>query len=199
MRRDANNMYNNDHIAVMFDTFNDRRNAFGFSSNAQGGMFDWQVTNEQPSNNWNGLWDVRTADFDGGWTAEFVIPFRSMRFKEGAKEWGINFRRMVRWRNELSFLSQVPDLLGPPRPVESVVGRHAGRPRIAEQAAQPRRQAVRARARSTTNNRADAAAPQRRRREFGVDAKWGITQSIVTDFTYNTDFAQVEDDEARST
>src|SRR5688572_17078963 len=52
MRRDANNMYNNDHLAVLFDTFNDHRNAFGFSSNAQGGMFDWQVTNEQPSNNW---------------------------------------------------------------------------------------------------------------------------------------------------
>ena len=43
MRRDSNNLYNNDHIAVMFDTFNDHRNAFGVSSNAQGGMFDWQV------------------------------------------------------------------------------------------------------------------------------------------------------------
>ena len=108
MRRDANNLYNNDHIAVLFDTFDDRRNAFGFSSNAQGGMFDWQVTNEQPSNNWNGLWDVRTADFEGGWTAEFIIPFRSMRFREGATQWGINFRRMVRWKNELTFLSTVP-------------------------------------------------------------------------------------------
>ena len=71
-------------------------------------MFDWQVTNEQPSNNWNGLWNVRAADFDGGWTVEFVIPFRSMRFKEGATSWGINFRRMVRWRNEVSYLSPVP-------------------------------------------------------------------------------------------
>ena len=71
-------------------------------------MFDWQVTNEQPSQNWNGLWEVRTADFDQGWTAEFVVPFRSMRFKEGSTEWGVNFRRMVRWKNELTFLSQVP-------------------------------------------------------------------------------------------
>jgi hypothetical protein len=45
MRRDANNMYNNDHFGVLFDTFKDGRNAFGFSSNSQGGMFDWQVTN----------------------------------------------------------------------------------------------------------------------------------------------------------
>ena len=112
MRRDATNLYNNDHIAVVLDTFDDRRNGFGFSVNAQGGIFDWQVTNEQPSNNWNGLFDVRTADFDGGWTAEFVIPFRSIRFKEGGTEWGINFRRMVRWKNELTFLSQVPVSFG---------------------------------------------------------------------------------------
>ena len=32
---------------------------------------------------------------------------------------------------------------------------------------------------------------------FGGDAKWGITQQLVADFTYNTDFAQVEDDEAQ--
>ena len=31
--------------------------------------------------------------------------------------------------------------------------------------------------------------------EFGADMKWGVTQSFVADFTYNTDFAQVEDDE----
>src|SRR6185503_18415289 len=28
--------------------------------------------------------------------------------------------------------------------------------------------------------------------DFGVDAKYGITQNLTADFTYNTDFAQVE-------
>ena len=197
MRRDASNLYNNDHIAVMFDTFNDRRNGFGFSSNAQGGMFDWQVTNEQPSNNWNGLWEVKTADFDQGWTVEMVIPFRSMRFKEGSREWGVNFRRMVRWRNELTFLSQVPCRWGR-RGLSKVssVGTLVG----LESPTKLRNLDVKpyALGSNTTNHR------WRRRRssndgaaEFGVDAKWGITQSLVTDFTYNTDFAQVEDDEAQ--
>ena len=196
MRRDSNNLYNNDHIAVMFDTFDDRRNAFGFSSNAQGGMFDWQVTNEQPSNNWNGLWDVRTADFPGGWTAEFVVPFRSMRFREGATQWGINFRRMVRWRNELTFLSQVPISWGR-RGLSKVssVGTLVG----LESPAHLRNLDVKpyALASSTTNARANPALHNKGNAEFGVDAKWGITQSIVTDLTYNTDFAQVEDDEAQ--
>ncbi|MBA3270376.1 MAG: hypothetical protein H0T71_07655, partial [Acidobacteria bacterium] len=50
MRRDSSNLYNNDHLAVLFDTFYDRRNGFGFMANAQGGLFDWAVTNEQPNN-----------------------------------------------------------------------------------------------------------------------------------------------------
>ena len=196
MRRDASNLYNNDHIAVMFDTFDDRRNAFGFSSNAQGGMFDWQVTNEQPSNNWNGLWEVKTANFDQGWTVEMVIPFRSMRFKEGSQEWGINFRRMVRWRNELTFLSQVPISWGR-RGLSKVssVGTLVG----LESPTKLQNLDVKpyALGSGTTNHRSTPPLSNHGAAEFGVDAKWGITQSVVTDFTYNTDFAQVEDDEAQ--
>jgi hypothetical protein len=196
MRRDANNLYNNDHLAVLFDTFDDGRNGFGFSSNAQGGMFDWQVTNEQPSNNWNGLWEVRTADFDQGWTVEFVIPFRSMRFKEGSREWGVNVRRMVRWRNELTFLSQVPISWGR-RGLSKVssVGSLVG----LESPTKLRNLDVKpyALGSNTTNHRSTPPLSNHGDAEFGVDAKWGITQSVVTDFTYNTDFAQVEDDEAQ--
>jgi len=196
MRRDASNMYNNDHIAVLFDTFDDHRNGFGFSSNAQGGMFDWQVTNEQPSNNWNGLWDVRTANIPGGWTAEFVIPFRSMRFREGATQWGINFRRMVRWRNELTFLSRVPIAWG--RRGLSMVS-SAGTLVGIESPSRLRNLDVKpyALGSSLTNLRSTPQVRNDVGNEFGVDAKWGLTQSIVADITYNTDFAQVEDDEAQ--
>jgi hypothetical protein len=108
MRRDAFNLYNNDHLAVLFDTFNDHRNGFGFAANRLGGMFDWTATNEQPSPNWNGLWQSNAKDFDGGWTLEIRVPFRSIRFKEGGDVWGVNFRRMVRWKNEVSYLTAVP-------------------------------------------------------------------------------------------
>ncbi|MGE0464049.1 MAG: DUF5916 domain-containing protein [Vicinamibacterales bacterium] len=196
MRRDAQNMYNNDHFAVLFDTFKDGRNAFGFSSNAQGGMFDWQVTNEQPSNNWNGLWNVRAADFDGGWSVEFQIPFRSMRFKEGATEWGVNFRRMVRWRNEVSYLSPVPLAWGR-RGLSKVSS--AGPLVGIQPPTRMRNLDIKpyALGSMTTNNRATPAISNDGDANFGVDAKWGITQSVVADFTYNTDFAQVEDDEAQ--
>jgi Domain of unknown function (DUF5916) len=196
MRRDSNNMYNNDHLAVLFDTFDDHRNAFGFSSNAQGGMFDWQVTNEQPSNNWNGLWNVRAANFDGGWSVEFVIPFRSMRFKEGATAWGVNFRRMVRWRNEVSYLSPVPLSWGR-RGLSKV---SSTGPMVGLEAPSKLRNLdikPYALGSNTSNSLANPAVDNDLAAEFGVDAKWGITQSVFADFTYNTDFAQVEDDEAQ--
>ena len=44
MRRDSFNSFNNDHLAVLFDTFNDHRNGFGFAANRLGGMFDWTAT-----------------------------------------------------------------------------------------------------------------------------------------------------------
>ena len=47
MRRDARNLFNNDHFAVMLDTFYDRRNGYSFWANSQGGMGDNQVTNER--------------------------------------------------------------------------------------------------------------------------------------------------------
>ncbi len=196
MRRDSFNLYNNDHIAVLFDTFNDHRNGFGFSSNAQGGIFDWQSTNEQPSSNWNGLWEVRTAEFDGGWTVEFRIPFRSIRFKESGDTWNINFRRMVRSKNEVSYLSPVPVSWGR-RALNSLSS--AGPMVGVETPTNLRNIDVKpyALGSNATNHRSTPPLSNDGAAEFGVDAKWGITQTIVTDLTYNTDFAQVEDDEAQ--
>ncbi|MDH4066619.1 MAG: carbohydrate binding family 9 domain-containing protein, partial [Acidobacteriota bacterium] len=112
MRRDSFNLYNNDHFAVLFDTFYDRRNGYAFYANSLGGLGDAQLVNEQPNPNWNGLWTARTAEFEGGWTVEMRVPFRSMRFKEGGHVWGINFRRLVRWNNESDYLTSIPQSWG---------------------------------------------------------------------------------------
>jgi hypothetical protein len=196
MRRDAFNLYNNDHIAILFDTFHDHRNGFGFSSNAQGGLFDWQTTNEQPSPNWNSLWDARTADFEGGWTVEFRIPFRSIRFAEGGPAWGINVRRMVRWKNEISYLSPVPVSWGR-RGLNKLS--NAGSLLGIEVPAKLRNFDVKPYALGAVNTNRLSTPPVNDKGDIdlGVDAKWGLTQSLVADLTYHTDFAQVEDDESQ--
>lgn len=95
MRRDAQAMYGNDHFGVSFDGFYDRRNGYSMYVNSQGGMVDWSINNEQPNNNWNGIWDVRTGTFEHGWTAEIRFPFRSFRFREGGHVWGMNSVRLT--------------------------------------------------------------------------------------------------------
>lgn len=196
LRRDSTNLYNNDHIAVVFDTFYDHRNGFGVSSNSQGGMFDWAVTNEQPNNNWNPVWFIQTAEFEGGWSAEIVVPFRSLRFKADSTTWGINVRRMVRWRNELSFLNPIPRAWG-----------RRGLSKISSTASMVGLQTPGnglnldikpyALGSMLTNRRATPAINNQGNANWGVDAKWGLTQTLIADFSYNTDFAQVEDDEAQ--
>lgn len=196
LRRDSSNLYNNDHIAIVFDTFYDRRNGFGVSSNSQGGMFDWVVTNEQPNNNWNPVWYLRTAEFDGGWSAELVVPFRSLRFRDGSTVWGFNVRRMVRWRNELSFLNPVPRSWG--RRALSKISSTATMVGL-ETPGNGLNLDIKpyGLASSTTNLRANPPLENDGHAEWGVDAKWGVTQTLIADLTYNTDFAQVEDDEAQ--
>jgi len=196
MQRDSRNLYNNDHFAVLFDTFFDRRNGYYFYANAQGGLSDGQLGNESPNNNWNGIWEARTADFEGGWIAEFRFPFRSMRFDEDGTTWGINFRRVVRWKNEFSFLTPIPQSLGrrgltsvsragtlvgltPPRGLRNLdVKPYATASRL-------------------TNRLADPPIAGRGVGDIGGDIKWGLSPNVVVDLTMNTDFAQVEDDEAQ--
>jgi hypothetical protein len=195
MRRDASNLSNNnDHFAIMLDTFYDRRNGYVFLANAQGGMMDAQVVNENADVNWNTIWETRAADFEGGWTIEFRIPFRSIRFSETSNVWGINFRRLVRWKTEKDFLARVPasydnnalyktssgaTLVGivPPSKLRNIDFKPY------------------ALGSSATNRTVRPAISNDGNGEFGADLKWGVTQSVVADATYNTDFAQVEDDE----
>ncbi len=194
MRRDANNLYNNDHFGVYLDTFYDRRNGYLFYANAQGGMSDAEVTNESALADWNTIWDVKSADFDGGWTIEFRIPFHSIRFKEGSSIWGINFRRNVRWKTEMTYLTPTPasyqrNGLNRGTNAATLVGIDAPR--------NLRNITLKGYAlgSSVTNRAARPIISNKGNVEFGGDARWGVSQSYVADFTVNTDFAQVEDDE----
>ena len=59
--------------------------------------------------NWDGVWQVRTAISEVGWTAEFAIPFRTLRFPSGREQtWGVNFQRNIRRRNEQAYWAPLP-------------------------------------------------------------------------------------------
>jgi hypothetical protein len=195
-RRDSFNIPQNDFVGFAFDTFNDRRNGVMFFVTPNGGVMDGQVTNESQYNaDWNPVWEYAAGRFDGGWTVETAIPFRSLRYRSGREQvWGINARREIQWRNEKTFISLVPRAL-----VQQGLNRiSASVPLVGLQAPQrglnlevkpyaigdlsTDRIAV-----PTVSNEADG--------DFGVDVKYGITENLTADFTYNTDFAQVEADQ----
>ena len=84
MRRDNTNIAQDDNLAWAFDTFYDRRNGMLFEVNAAGGRMDGQTSNEGRSNfDWNPIWQVEATRFDGRWTVETAIPFKSLRYRPG--------------------------------------------------------------------------------------------------------------------
>ena len=79
MRRDSDNIYQNESLSVILDTFYDRRNGFFFQTNPLGALRDQLVTDEGLGLNkaWNTVWDVKAGLFPEGWTAEIMIPFNT--------------------------------------------------------------------------------------------------------------------------
>ena len=197
MRRDTAQLRQNDTFAVLFDTFHDKRNGYIFYANAIGGMADSQVTDEGPPNaDWNTVWDVRTGEFDGGWIIEMAIPFKSLRYRPGRDQtWGVNLRRVVRWKNEWSYLAQVPRALTTFRGLLKVSS--AGTLEGMQVPSGSRNLEVKpfALAGVSTDNAITPAVSNDRNGRVGGDMKYGITQNITADLTVNTDFAQVEVDE----
>ena len=96
MRRDSFNIVqSNDGFGFAFDTFHDRRNSVTFEVSAAGGRIDAQITNERQVNiDWNPVWDAKVGRFNGGWTMEAAVPFKSLRYRAGREQvWGFNARR----------------------------------------------------------------------------------------------------------
>jgi hypothetical protein len=197
MRRDTNQLRQNDTFAVLFDTFHDRRNGFLFYANPIGGFADSQITDEGPPNvDWNTVWDVKTADFDGGWTIEMAIPFKSLRYGPGRDQtWGVNLRRVVRWKNEWSYLAQVPRALTTFRGILKVSS--AGTLTGLQVPPPTRNLELKpfTLASVTTDRTVTPAVSGDPALRVGGDAKYGLTPNLTLDLTVNTDFAQVEVDE----
>ena len=195
MQRDSFRLINNDGYIVVFDTFYDRRNGFSFRVNPIGGFSDQQITDEgNPNPDWNPVWDVRTGRFDGGWTVEMEIPFQSLRFRPGADQvWGIQLGRDIRSNYEEAYLTAVPISAGPGQFRLSVAGTLVG----LQVPADSRTFEIKPYAIGSLNTDRTVVPPISNDRDGsgGVDVKYGVTENLTADFTYNTDFAQVEVDE----
>jgi hypothetical protein len=197
LRRDTNQLRNNDHIGVMFDTFYDRRSGFMFYTNPLGALADYSVIDEGGSNtDWNPVWESRTGTFEGGWTVEMAIPFKTLRYRSGANQmWGLQMRRSIRHKNEWAYLNPVPQNLAGPQALNRVSSGGT----LVGLDLPPASRNIELKPYVISRLTTDRAALPQIRNEFdpdiGGDFKYGVTANLTADFTVNTDFAQVEIDE----
>jgi hypothetical protein len=113
LRRDSSGLIQNESISIVLDTFYDRRNGFTFQTGPLGTIREQAIVDGQLNESWNTVWDVRSSRSDRGWAMEMAIPFKSLRYGgSGPQVWGINVRRIVKWKNEVSFLTGVPAAYG---------------------------------------------------------------------------------------
>ncbi|MCH8253725.1 MAG: carbohydrate binding family 9 domain-containing protein [Gemmatimonadetes bacterium] len=191
------NFTTDDGVAILFDTFHDHRNAMIFATNPNGAEFDALISDEGREVNvdWRGVWRVaakRTAD---GWSAEFAIPFRTLRYPSNAATatWGFNVFRSIRRKNEdvlwrswsrnnegFNRVSRAGHLEGLDDLPRTGVNLEL-KPYVLGGAAQARN--------GLGGLDADGQL------DVGFDAKYEIRPGLVLDATLNTDFAQVEADD----
>ena len=209
-RRDSS-LQNSDSFQMVLDTFSDRQNGFVFGTSPAGQEYDGQVINEGGGRgglggtggfsrgsgggfnlNWDGAWQVRTAISDEGWSAEFAIPFRTIRYPpRDTQSWGVNFQRNIRRRNETAYWAPLPrqynlyrvSMAGQLRGIAPPVGSTRNlqlTPYVVGEVI-------------TRDAEPDKAATKLG--DFGADLKYSVTSGLTLDATYNTDFAQVEVDD----
>jgi hypothetical protein len=192
MRRDVNNFINgNDILQVFVDTFYDRRNGLSFTMNPIGARNDGQQVGPQYNGDWNPVWDHAVGTFEGGWTLEMALPFRSIRYRPGqAQIWGLNVLRSVRWKNELSVMTPVPAGRG-----NSSAQYAALAATLVGITAPPAAMNLEVKPYAISTLTTNTSVSNDADGDAGLDVKYGITQNLTADFTVNTDFAQVEADE----
>ena len=203
-RRDAS-LDGTDSFLFILDTFHDGQNGFVFGTNSLGVEYDGQVDNEGQGNfnnnrqqggviggfnlNWDASWEVRAEVGDYGWSAEFAVPLRTIRFNSGDNQtWGINFQRNIRKTNEIVYWASLPIQFDIKR--LSLAGdltglnlRNPGNLKVIPYALG-----------RAAKNFEEVDSDTDYEGEVGVDVKYSITPSLTLDVSYNTDFAQVEVD-----
>ncbi|HEX6070507.1 MAG TPA: DUF5916 domain-containing protein, partial [Longimicrobiaceae bacterium] len=195
--------YSGDDVFVVFlDTFNDNETGVSFTINPAGSRRDAATSRdgENPLNaDYNTFWDTRTTISDQGWVAEVRIPFSSLRFQDddGRVVMGMTVSRLIARKNERitfpAFPASANRAYTKPSLARKVVmeGVYARKPLHATPYLLG---GVR---RSYDAEAGSIVRDGRTDHEAGLDLKYGLTTNLTLDLTVNTDFAQVEADDAQ--
>jgi hypothetical protein len=191
LTRDGDISYE-DTLQIVIDTFEKGQTAFLFATNPLGVEVDAQVRNEGAEVNleWDGIWRSVTHRDAKGWTAEMVIPFRTLRFPAtGRQAWRFNVERYLPRNQEKSYWKPVSHSYGfYARYKTSQFGELVGLEGIEPGGRYQIKPFAVAGDRNQPTHRGGGV-------DGGADIKVNLTSDLVVDATLRTDFAQTEADE----
>jgi len=185
----------NDGISFVFDTFNDLTNAFQFGVNPYGVQREALLANggsraEDLNLAWDNKWYSEAKIMENHWQVEVIIPLSTLRFKEGAQNWNVNFYRIDSHSGERSTWAPIPRNI-------PIITTAFLRKMIFEEPLQKKGANISlipyVAGRTSKNfleNSSESLTPA-----VGGDAKIGIGPAMYLDLTFNPDFSQVEVDQ----
>ena len=180
----------NDNFIFFLDTFNDLTSGYTFGANAAGAQWDGTLYEGGKADlNWDNKWVSEVKNYDDKWIFEAAIPFKTIRYKKGISEWGVNFSRLDITAAEKSSWAPVPRQF----PTASLA--YTGR-LVWDQPPPPAGLNFSLIPYALTGVSKDYVAKTEPvyRKQVGADAKIAITSSLNLDLTVNPDYSQVEVD-----
>ena len=192
---DRDDLWNDDWILILFDTFNDNQRTYDFFCNPYGIQADEIESTSGGGGSWDAIWESHGRITQDGYVVEMSIPFSSLGFQRspGDQIWGVDvvrsYPRSVRHhigsfprdRNNNCYMCQSLKLIGfdgakPGKSIEfdpTLSGIHS-------------------------SEREDGVNTpmelKERKMDPGLTAKWGLTPNMMLSGTVNPDFSQVEAD-----
>ncbi|MBN2029980.1 carbohydrate binding family 9 domain-containing protein [bacterium] len=192
---DRDNIWDDDWILILFDTFNDQRRTYDFTCNPLGIQGDMIETPTGGGDSWDAIWESAGRITDEGYVIEMVIPFRTMSFPrtEGDQIWGFDVVRsyprdvrhhigaFVRDRNNNCYMCQAIKLIG-------FAGATPGNniefdPTVTGIFSQEREEGI-----------SGPFVERQKKSDFGLTARWGFTNNLTLSTTVNPDFSNIEAD-----
>lgn len=186
------NLANSDFIGIVFDTYLDRINAFGFYVSATGTQFDAKYSNSgNEDNNWNAVWDSQVKIDSLGWSAELKIPYSALRFSPNEiQEWGLNMTRRRHRSNQQTSWNAIDPKVSGFINQEGVLQGIKGIKSPVRLSFSPYL--------SSTYNHYPFDQPDLKNStgsfNGGMDIKYGIDESFTLDMTLVPDFGQIRSD-----
>ena len=193
-RDNVNAFWDSDGFSIGLDPINTKSNGYLFGVNAGGAQMEATLTarggNTNMDSNWDNKWYSAVTRYEDRWIAEMAIPFKTLRYNQNNKEWGINLIRNDMQRNVYSTWAHVPmafdgielgyfGSLHWDEPPAATKGNMAVIPYISAGRSQD----------------FEENEPVDNNLDVGMDAKIALTSSLNLDLTLNPDFSNVDVDQ----